>query len=698
MIIIVSPFSTGEGRKQEIQTVERLIKRGEYEEALSVIEEVIGNLIHENQQEDKIQFNLFKTEIFIHQGKYKEALGIVKILDGQVENIGSCLLQLNVITAYADILYYLGNFSEGIEKIEEGDNLLGELYRSSQPKCTKEHAALYKVKGKILEKLGKEEQALTAYEESLKLFQDIEDQTGISSVFNNLGIIYRKQGDLNQALNYYQKSLAIRRTLDNKIDIVATLNNMGIIYMFQGNLNKALNHYQDALVILEEIGHKQYIAAITNNLGNIFFDKGELDTAFNHYQRSLTLWGELGHQQYNAYGINHLGKIHRRKGELNKALAHYQQALRILEAIGNKLDISITLFDLFSTALDKNDQHLAKEYLETLKQIKEQENNKVIDQRYRVAKALYLKSDERSRMRARAEEMLIQVIDEEIIDHEITEYAMLNLCELYIENLKLTNDKTVLTKVQALVLRLLDVAKEQHSHWLIAEAYFLHAKLFLLDLNIEKSREFLGQAQIIAEEKGMKHLAMRISYEHDLLLQKIPKFVELGEKKAPLAERLEFANLEQIVKRLTQMRLLELPELKEEEPVLVLVMAENGLSLFSKPFLPEGDINPQLFGGFLSAIHSFSEAVFSRTLDRALLGEYTLVMKSEDPLLMCYICKGQAFSALQKLNQFIQHTVRSDKHWNALTHVSQTGKTLGESDYESLDQLANTIFSHKNDE
>jgi tetratricopeptide (TPR) repeat protein len=676
-----------------------MIKKGEYERAISKIKLVLDNLKYGDQLEDEIEFNLLKTDIFIQQGKYKEALEIITGLEIQVEDLGTCITKLKVLVTYADVLYYLGNFSEGIEKIEKGDTLLEEFRTQlTQSSCTKEQASLYKVKGKILEKLGKEDQSLKAYQESLTLFQDIEDQTGISSVLNNLGIIYRKKGALNQALDYYHRSLTIRRLLDNKLDIVATLNNIGIIYMFQGDLNRALNHYQDALNILEEVGHKQYIAAINNNLGNIFFDKGELDKAFTHYQRSLTLWGELGHQQYNAYGINHLGKIHRRKGELKEALTLYQQALVLLKEIGNKLDISITLFDLFSIALDKNDPQLAHEYLQDLKHIKEQENNKIIDQRYHVAQALLLKNDERSRMRARAEEMFVQVINEEVIDHEITEYAMLNLCELYIENLKLTNEKSVLTEVQALVLRLLDVAKQQHSHWLFAEAYFLRAKLFVLDLNIEKAREFLGQAQIIAEERGMKSLAIRISYEHDVLLQEIPKLVELGKREASLSERLEFANLDQLIKRLTQMRLLEIPELKEEEPVLVLVMAENGLSLFSKPFLPEGEINPQLFGGFLSAIHSFSEAVFSRSLDRALLGEYTLVMKSENPLLMCYICKGQAFSALQKLNQFIQQTAKSDKYWNALTRVSQTGRTLEESDYASLDQLANSIFSQKVEE
>ncbi len=695
---IMNSQQKGENQTEEIQMVERMIREGEYNDALSLINTAIDKLPSNYRLEDEIQYKLPKTEILIHQGKYKKALEIIKPLNAQIINVENCILKIRIITVYADVLYYLGTFTDGLEVLSNGEKLLEEALSFTNQNCSKEQAHLLKVKGKILEKLGEEEESLAHYQKSLALFQEIKDQIGISSILNNIGIIYRKQGALNQALEYYQRSLAIRKRLDNKLDIVATLNNIGIIYMFQGDLNRALAHYQDALTILEEIGHKQYMAAINNNIGNIFFDKGELDTAFSHYQTSLTLWGELGHQQYNAYGINHLGKIHRRKGDLEEALVHYQQALLLLNEIGNNLDISITLFDLISTALDKNDDQLAQEYLLALKQIKEQEKNRVIDQRYRVAKALQLKNDERSRKRTKAEELLVQVINEEIIDHEITEYAMLNLCELYIDNLKRTNDRTILMKVQKLVLKLSEVAKDQHSHWLIAEAYFLKAKLFLIDLNLDKAREFLGQAQIIAEERGMKNLAMKISYEHDLLLHDLPKYAELSEKDAPLAERLEFAKLDHLIKRLTHMRLLELPALKEEEPVLVLVMAENGLSLFSKPFLPEGEINPQLFGGFLSAIHSFSEAVFSRTLDRALLGEYTLVMKTEEPLLMCYICKGQAFSALQKLNQFIQHTTKSDKYWNALLQGSQTGKTLDNSDYASLEHLASSIFSQTREE
>ncbi len=678
---------------REIEDLEVMIKQGKYDAGLLKIDALVANFTDSFHPDYLLELQLLKMDILIQKGQYQEGLLLIQELEQQTDLQEICLTKLKVNIAFSDILYYLGKFKEGLEKILTGEKFLLELPGEETAECKPELASLYKVKGKILEKLGKEDQSRECYQNSLDLFQEINDQSGIASILNNLGIIYRKQGNLKIALDYYHRSLAIRRTLDNNLDIVASLNNIGIIYMYQGHFDQALTHYQDALTILQEEDHKQYLAAIHNNLGNIYFDKGELNDAFIHYQACIDLWGELGHQQYNAYGLNHLGKIYRRKGELEEALSYYQQALELLRSIGNQLDISITLFDLISTSIDKNDHDLVQKYLEELKSINKQESNKIIDQRYRLANALRLKNDPRLRMRSKAEEMLKQVITEEIIDHEITEYAMLNLCELFIENLRLTNDKAVLKDVEQLIIRLLEVAKQQNSHWLIAESYFLRAKLFLLELNLDKAREFLGQAQIMAEEKGMKNLAIKISHEHDFLLQEIPKFHELSEKDAPLAERLEFAKLDHLINRLTRMRLLDLPELKEEEPVLVIIMAENGLSLYSKPFLPEGEINPQLFGGFLSAIHSFSEAVFSRSLDRALLGEYTLVMKSEEPLLMCYICKGQAFSALQKLNHFIQQTTRSEKDWSALTEGSRTGKTLESTQQNSLNDLVLSIFS-----
>lgn len=60
----------------------------------------------------------------------------------------------------------------------------------------------------------------------------------------------------------------------------------------------------------------------------------------------------------------------------------------------------------------------------------------------------------------------------------------------------------------------------------------------------------------------------------------------------------------------------------------------------------------RIIGGYLTAINQFGDEIFSEGLDRAKYGEYTVLMKSVDPFLVCYLFKGQSFLAKQKLAYF----------------------------------------------
>jgi tetratricopeptide (TPR) repeat protein len=259
-----------------------------------------------------VKCHLLKSQIKIKLGNYQESLELAESVLKQAKQLESPTFILEARESQAEALYYLGRFDEGLDMIQEGEQLLKISMIQQQTDLTRRKASLQNIKGKIFEKKGEEDSALECYWESTALYEELKDNGCISAVLNNIGIIYRKKGDLDKALDYYQQSLKLRDEIGNKFDIVASLNNIGVIYGFKGNLDSALEHYQQALTIVEDIGNKQYIAAIINNIGNIFFDKGELDQALEKYKHSMELWEELGHKQYNAYCINHLGKIYRR--------------------------------------------------------------------------------------------------------------------------------------------------------------------------------------------------------------------------------------------------------------------------------------------------------------------------------------------------------------------------------------------------
>jgi len=336
---------------------------------------------------------------------------------------------------------------------------------------------------------------------------------------------------------------------------------------------------------------------------------------------------------------------------------------------------------LISVTIDKNLLDRAQQYLQRLKLINEQEDNKVIRQQYRVAEALVLKTSPRARYRGKAEELLEQVVEEEVVEHRVTVMALLNLCDLLITELHMSGEQEMLGEVHALVTRLREIATQQHSHWVLAETYVLQAKLALVELDLPKARQLLEQAQQLAEERGLRRLAIQISSEHDALLEQLNQWETFIDRNVSLAERTELAHLENQVVRMIRKRVEKLPELPHEKPELVLIIgADSGLSVFSKAFRPDRPVAEQLIAGFLTAINALVRDAFAveGSIERIKHQEYTLLLKAIEPFLVSYVFQGPSYFALQKLNQFIEALQASKTVWQAITDALQTRRLVAE--------------------
>jgi hypothetical protein len=152
------------------------------------------------------------------------------------------------------------------------------------------------------------------------------------------------------------------------------------------------------------------------------------------------------------------------------------------------------------------------------------------------------------------------------------------------------------------------------------------------------------------------------------------------------------------VVRMIDRRTVEIPKLQEEEPVLLIVVYEGGVTVFSKKFSQKEMIDEMFVGGFLTAIDAFMHQTFATggSIERIQHQEYTLLLKVENPLLFCYVFKGQSFTAIQKLDKIIQELKKSDTIWNSL--VTNHGEQLTEAERSLLDDLADQIFLLEDEE
>jgi len=210
-----------------------------------------------------------------------------------------------------------------------------------------------------------------------------------------------------------------------------------------------------------------------------------------------------------------------------------------------------------------------------------------------------------------------------------------------------------------------------------------------------ESRQLFTKAQQIAERYSLKLLAIKISNKHDDLLKQLDMWENLKESSSSLKERMEFTRLNEQIDNMIQKRAIDVPELTEEAPIVLLIISEGGRPLFSESFVEEWSFDDHLFGGFLSAINSFSSEMFSEGLNRANFGEYTIIMISVYPFQVCYLFKGQSYLALQRVTNFIDNIKEDINIWKTFNEYNQAYRLVQLKDIPSLEPLINEIFMDK---
>ncbi|MFX1478203.1 MAG: hypothetical protein ACFFCI_08725 [Promethearchaeota archaeon] len=230
----------------------------------------------------------------------------------------------------------------------------------------------------------------------------------------------------------------------------------------------------------------------------------------------------------------------------------------------------------------------------------------------------------------------------------------------------------------------------------LSESMLLQAKLALINLQIEKAKKLLNKAQTYSEDHGLYLLAQKISEEHDTLLDKSNLWEDFKRNKAPFSDRLKLASIDNVLDRLKGNRAIEPPKLVDEQSMLILILNEGGVLLFSHPFTDEWKFDNDLFGGFLTAFNSIHDEIFSEGLDRVKFGNYTVLMQPIKNFSVCYLFKGQTYLAKQKLTKFVEKIQKDAATCQTFKDYSKKGQIADLQDIPNVKNLLIEIFERSN--
>jgi tetratricopeptide (TPR) repeat protein len=715
-----------------------LFEQCNYEKSRILVEESLTESKSMGNNLLTIQSLLVKTRNYLHLKKFENCESFVKQIEQlqkkltKDEQKDALFTQQNAI-----LLDYKGEIAQN-----KGDLNLALIYANESLKIIEQleskfgKAKVFTNIGKIFSTKGELEKALDYFQKSLKIWDQIGNKRKFAKGLMHIGNIYTDKGELDKALEYFKECLETCQETNDKHTLANSLGSIGINHAIKGELDTALDYFQESLEICNQIKDKQILAKNLGSIGIIHHSKGELRKALDYYHKSLEMNREIGNTDGVVIFLGNIGEIHRLKGELDEALEYYRESLKVYENIGGKsIPMALALvnsglvyqqkgeskkaleyfdkgFEIFrdhgniqrmaevyffeiSILIDIAQLDQAKDVFSRLQGINAQEESKLISQMTWVSEALLLKTNKRAKNRAKAEELLLQIIEEEVINYEVYLVALINLSELHLIELQLTGDLEALSELKKLMTKQITFAMEQKSYSLLVETYFLQAQLALVELDIENAQKLLNQSHQIAQEKGLTRLAMKVSSEYDYYFEEKEMWEEFTDKQPPIGERLSHTRLEETILRMIKKRAVEPPTTIDEEPVLLLVVSEIGIPMFSQYFGPETQINDYLIGGFLTAINAFMKEAFATggSIERIKHQEYTLVLHFKKTLGFCYVFKGPSYQAMNKFSDFIQ-LIESETYSKVIEALvdSKSSQKISSAHKTILEKLAKEIF------
>jgi tetratricopeptide (TPR) repeat protein len=676
---------------QDVLThIQQLISKGKLKEALDTVikfeKDGIYSLI------EGTSLLVLKGKIYIYFGQYKDAVKIGELAyqrsqkSEDVPNIIEALL----IKAYT---VFLGERKKSFDFITEVERIFTSRLNIPPYKYSRLKADFLLIKAIIFRIRGDIVKALEIAKKCKELLEKLGKKLEISKIYEVIGVIYLYKNVHDKALKYAKKSLAIQEELGNQIGIATNLSLLGLIYYSKGDLDEALKFSKSSLFI-KEINTLAKIETL-HVVGAVHREKGALDRTVRYYRRAAKLAEREAYIEEFISNIMGIGATYRMKGDLDLALTYLERSLKLSKQHNSQNGMRSSLFYLILINIDKNNHKETQQYLIKLEELADQTESIVFRQAYLIAKALFKRNKGRIRDRTEAEMLLKQITEGNIFNPYLYYLSMVNLCDLFLEELYITNNFEVLDELNPLINNISKMAEEQNAYLWLAETKLLQAKLALIQLKFEETQQLLTQAQRIAEIHGLSLLASKISNEHDNLLEQLNDWGNLQNLDAPMSERIKLASFNGVVDRMQGKRAIEIPKLVHEEPVLLLIIGEGGFPLFSTQFTQKHYLKEDLISGFLAAFNSFSSELFSKGLDRAKFGEHTILMQSAGIFSICYLFKGQTYLAKQKLTKFTENIQNTTYIWETLNKFYKNNQIIELRSHPPFGLLIAEIFINR---
>jgi tetratricopeptide (TPR) repeat protein len=503
---------------RDSSNIELLKDNCRYKEALQELENIEKS---ENLSSyDQISCYALKSSLFFELGNYRKTLGFIDRILQEILELKYNLPLIDIFTIKSQILWRQGKLKEALALIASSEDLLKSIHHENQMEVNKRAARLADIKGWIYIYEGDINKATENMEYNLKLREEVGDGREI-------------------ALSYYLKG------------------NIYFYYRIDWEYSKKC--IQKAFDLAKEKNFKSLMSLCLTRLGDFCLIKSDLERTFEFYNRALNLSKDIEYKKGIAFSLGGLTYLYETQGNLNQALEFADQCVSTYQEMGDIFGMIENLDSSFWITLNNNDLERTRYYLNRMEQLIQQFNVKTMKIFFQLNKALFLKTSPLPSNQVKAKEILMGIAREKkmfeaTIFFEATYRALLNLCDLLLNELRNTHNLELLKDIQSCITQILDLSRNSNSFWWLAESYLLQAKLELLMLDLKKAKISLTQAQEITEKYGLIQLNERVLVEQRELHEQLNKWKTLQASRATITELIDLAQIDDQLIRMLKRR------------------------------------------------------------------------------------------------------------------------------------------------
>ncbi len=259
----------------ELKEIEQMIIQSKYQESLKRLENLLNR--KELLEEEAIQAKILKAWIFLDIQPYSEALISAKQAYEESIKIGDAFLIFDSAMACTRASYQLGLGESDSEKKKLAIEVLEEYKDQKSPDYLKRKARILTYGISI-----SSEKYLDKIDQAIYIFEQVGDDYQKAWHLFSKAAAFKVQGNFSKSEICYNQSLKIFTELGNISGVIACTINTAAIFVQRGELDEYLRYSLKALSYAEEIDSSYALGGLYADLGFYYWQKGELETSLQY--------------------------------------------------------------------------------------------------------------------------------------------------------------------------------------------------------------------------------------------------------------------------------------------------------------------------------------------------------------------------------------------------------------------------------